>query len=156
MRKSIYRDIFINLVASTLCTATLNLIVYPSYAKLFSPEDYGNIFTVIGIIHLLLAVLGNCLNNTRLVLNKHEAIMNESGNYNPIVFLVSILGSTICFAIFASFQIRTFISSILLFLTVLFGIARAYYVVYYRLTLDYYSQLKANLIVASGYVAGIY
>ena len=155
MNNKFYRDIFINIFASLLCTATLNLIIYPGFAKIFSVAVYGDILTVIGIINLLIAVLGNCLNNTRLVLNKFENIKNEEGNYNAVLFIVSVIGSLIGVFLFSLFQIKTFVATFLVFITVLLGIARAYYVVYYRLNLDYYSQLKANLIVATGYILGL-
>lgn len=155
MNKKVVRDVFINLFAASLCTAVLNLIVYPIYAKTFTAEDYGNILTIIGVVNLLWAVLGNCLNNTRLILNKRSDIQNENGNYNPIITIASVLGGVIAVIVASFFAISNIISTILVCLTVVVGIFRAYYVVHFRLKLDYVTQLKTNVIVSVGYIVGI-
>lgn len=152
--KKVFKDVFINLIAASICTAALNLVVYPIFANRYTTEDYGNILTLIGVINLLWAVLGNTLNNTRLVLNRNRECNNESGTYNLIIMIVSVLGGIISVVIMSFFAIKTLISTILVFLTVVVGIARVYYVVSYRLKLDYIAQLKTNIIVSTGYIAG--
>lgn len=155
MNRRVIRDVFINLFAASLCTAVLNLIVYPIYAKNFSPEDYGNILTLIGVVNLLWAVLGNCLNNTRLILNKRNDILNDKGNYNPLVMIASIIGGVIVVIVASFFSVSNWISLLLAGLTVIVGILRAYYIVHFRLRLDYVTQLKTNIIVSIGYIIGI-
>lgn len=155
MSKKVIRDVFINLLAASLCTVVLNFIVYPIYARNFSAEDYGNILTLLGVVNLLWAVLGNCLNNTRLVLNKKDGMENDNGNYNPLIAIGSVVGGIIIILVALFFSITTWLSLILVFFTVIVGIARAYYVVSYRLKLDYVTQLKTNMIVSAGYIIGI-
>ena len=155
MKKNLLRDIIINLFASSLCTIALNFAVYPILAKRFDANDYGNILTIIGVINLLIAVLGNCLNNTRLVLNKNNEVHNSDGNYNIIITISSVVGGIVGVFFIALNSIATPLSVILVFITVTFGIARSYFLVIYRINLDYYSQLKTNIIVSAGYIVGV-
>ena len=154
-KKKLASDIFINLLAITIRTVALNIVVYPIYARTFTAEEYGVILTVIGLINLLFSVLGNCLNNTRLVLNKYLADRNKNGDYNPIVLIVSLLGCLASIVFYSFFEIKTFPSQALVAVTVLLGIARAYFVVAYRLVLNYIAQLKTNIFVAIGYICGV-
>ena len=154
MNKKVFKDILINLFASSLCTAALNLIVYPLYGRHFNADDYGNILTFIGVINLLIAVLGNCLNNTRLVLNRRKEINNEDGNYNPTIMISSLVGCLSGVVIISCIQKVMITSCILLVFTLILGIARAYYIVAFRLILDYTTQLKVNVVVSIGYIAG--
>ncbi len=155
MKNKIFGDIALNLFASSLSTISLNFVVYPLLARKFSVDDYGNMLTSIAVLNLLIAVLGNCLNNTRLLLNKRIDIVNESGNYNPIIMCSSFMGAFIGIVIYSLIPIKSLVSSMLFFASIAFGIARAYYLVSYRLKIDYVSQLRTNLIVSSSYIIGI-
>lgn len=153
-KKKIF-DICINLLATSVCTVVLNFIVYPYYAKTFNSSDYGNIITIIGVVNLLWAVFGNGLNNTRLILNKQYSAENKAGNYNIIILSASLVGGLIGILVVQFYSIVTVFSTIIVCATIICGITRAYFVVYYRLKLDYVSQLKTNVIVSFGYMGGL-
>ena len=155
-RKRIAKDIVINIIASTICTVCLNFLVYPLYSRRFSAEDYGNIITIIGLINMIWAVLGNCLNNTRLVLNKETDIDNSNGNYNVILATVSIIGPVIAVSVSLLFTRINFLNGVLIFFTVAVGIIRVYLIVTYRLKIDYIAQLITNIIVTTGYAIGAF
>lgn len=155
MKKRAFKDVIINLIAASVCTAALNLVVYPIYAKRFTAEDYGHILTLIGVINLLWAVLGNSLNNTRLILHKNLDRNQTEGTYNPLIWIASLVGGIIGVVILFFFPIHSFLSVVLLFLTIVVGVARVYYTVAFRLKLDFLAQLVANIIVAAGYIVGV-
>ena len=155
IKLNIIKDIIINLFAAALCTASLNLIVYPLYAKRYTADEYGNILTAIGVVNLLWAVFGNCLNNTRLVLNKNQNVNNESGTYNPLMIIIGFTGSVIGGIIVFLMGYKSIISIALFCATAGVGILRAYLIVIYRLKLDYKSQMITNAIVSCGYIFGV-
>ena len=155
IKLNIIKDIIINLFAAALCTASLNLIVYPLYAKRYTADEYGNILTPIGVVNLLWAVFGNCLNNTRLVLNKNQNVNNESGTYNPLMIIIGFTGSVIGGIIVFLMGYKSIISIALFCATAGVGILRAYLIVIYRLKLDYKSQMITNAIVSCGYIFGV-
>ena len=152
---TIGKDIGINIIASFICSAVLNLIIYPLFARQFSSESYGMILTAIGVINILFSSLGNSLNNVRLIMNRKVGKRNKNNPYNLIIIVSAILGTVIGTIIIQYIYPLSFITTLLVSFTLFVGIVRAYFVVTFRLQINYIRQLISNSIVAVGYIIGI-
>ena len=149
------KDIFLNIFASFVCTGILNLVVYPLFAKYYSSEIYGAVLTAIGVVNILFSSIGNSLNNVRLITNRTSGKQNKNNPYNLTILISSVIGTIIGIALIQIVLPLSIITTVLLSLTLLVGINRAYYVVAFRLQINYVRHLISNLIVASGYLLGI-
>ncbi len=147
------KDIILNIFASGVMTAALQLIVYPLLGAHFSAADYGQILTVMGICNIFSSAFGNGLNNTRLVCNSEYSARSLVGDFNTLS-LVSLLVAFLSSAV-ATFAITCSpLAAVLIGFSTLFAIVKAYYSVAFRLRLDYRRVLLCNLFCAIGYTAG--
>lgn len=157
MRKNrkIVSDFAINVASTGLVTIVLNLIIYPQLAFRYGAEDYGTLLAIIGLVNVFTSSFGNSLNNVRLLLNKEYDVENHSGNYMPLISIISVFSSMmmplICVLMF---PVSTLVV-ILIALVTGVGTFRAYLIVSYRLLLDYRKQLYSNCFLAFGYLIGL-
>lgn len=151
-----FRDVAVNIFASSVNTISLNLVIYPIMAQRYSKFEYGNILTLYGIICVLASSFGNTLNNTRLILNKQHQDENKQGNYLPISFFVSLLGGLCMLFILVYLFSENHTTVTICICTVVIAILRAYLIVEYRLKLNYLRQLISNFFLASGYLISIF
>lgn len=156
LKKGIIHNVIINIFATLLCTFVLNFFLYPRFAKIFSNEIYGQILTGMGVVNLLFSTIGNSLNNVRLLLNKRNEFDNTEGGYNRIIILTSLLGTIIGTYCIVSLFYISFFNTLMVIALLFIGQLRAYYVVDYRLRLNYNKQLLSNCSVALGYVFGVF
>ena len=154
--KRFQKDVIINILASSISTAVLNLIIYPAFARYYVSEEYGQILTALGIVNILFSSIGNTLNNIRLIYNKNNEEENRKGTYNLLITFLSVFGAVIGMTIICRIFWISYFNAILLFFTIGIGILRAYYIVDYRLKLNYKKQLVSNIILSVGYLIGIF
>ena len=62
-------DFIINILASIIYTFARQIVVFPLLAARLSDGDYGTLLTVTGLANVCTALVGNSLNNIRLVQN---------------------------------------------------------------------------------------
>lgn len=60
-------DVFLNIVATAIPIAVLQLCIYPLIATNVDDEIYGLFLTQISVLTIISGSLGNALNNIRLV-----------------------------------------------------------------------------------------
>lgn len=149
------KDIIINILASFICTAVLNLVVYPLFARWYASEEYGLILTALGVVNILFSSIGNSLNNIRLITNRSVGSANKNNPYNLLIIISSVIGALIGTAIIQYIYPLSVLTWILVFITLVIGIIRAYCIVEFRLQINYVRQLISNIIVAIGYIVGI-
>lgn len=149
------KDMLTNILATSVCTAVLNLVVYPLFARKFSSEAYGSILTALGIINVLFSGLGNTLNNVRLIKNRTTGESNRDNPYNCLILLSAIVGTVVGTYFVQHVYTLSPITVMLVSLTLFVGIIRAYYLVEFRLRINYIKYLISNIIVTLGYIAGI-
>lgn len=152
-RKKMLGDFGYNIMATAIATIILQLLVYPYLAKIFSADIYGQLLTIMGIANIFLASFGGALNNVRLIQKTSYDEQNLEGDFN-ILLVISLAVSTLIFACIIQQEING-ISLILLLLYVIFGIAQNYWVVSYRIVIDYRANLNYNIFVGVGYVVGL-
>lgn len=148
-------DFGTNILASLVVTFTLQILVYPLMARSVSVNEYGLVLTVMGIVNTIVVALGNTLNNIRLVQNQVYESIGEQGDFNIILILISTLGAISLIIIMMAFKYIGLLDITLLTLTVIFGILKSYYLVGYRLKLNFTFNLYCNLVITIGYIIGV-
>lgn len=149
------KDITINILATSICSVVLNFIVYPLFARYFASEAYGMILTALGIINILFSSIGNSLNNIRLITNRKVGDANKNNPYNIIILISAVIGMIIGTTVIQCIYPLSVWTTTLIGIIIFIGIIRAYYVVTFRLQINYVRQLISNIIVAAGYMMGI-
>lgn len=153
--KSISQDIVLNLLATVLSTGVMQLILYPRLALFMDDDEYGGMLTAMGIVNVLALSLGNNMCNARLILNEKYKKKTLIGDFQILV-IVSII-----------FTILTLISAELFFcwkkflffgitIVAILSVLRAYYLVAYRIDINYKQNLYVNIVMAIFYIIGAY
>ncbi len=152
--KKIVRDFIINIVASGILTAVLQLLVYPLLANKVSAPVYGVILTIMGIQNTIINALGNALNNVRLIQN-NKYTLHQNGDFNIILLLATIAAIIIDIFVFKFILIQsgTIVFGLIIFAVL--GIMRLYYSTAFRIILDLKFILYCNCFTAIGYLLGI-
>ena len=151
--KKMVGDFGYNILATAIATIVLQLVVYPYLAAGFSAEVYGQLLTIMGIANIFLVSFGGGLNNVRLIQKTSYNQQNLEGDYNILLVVFTVI-STIIFGCITGTEIGG-ISLILLLGYVVLGIIQNYWVVSYRIVIDYKANLIYNIFVSVGYVAGL-
>ncbi len=153
--KKYISDFSYNILASLVVTGILQLIVYPYLAKTFDSSIYGLILISMGIINSFSLSVGNSLNNTRLIQNTDYIDKKIEGDFNIIINLFSsILMIIVLILGIFYFQFSIIISILISILCFLISL-RAYYVVIFRINLDFKRFFYYKLIVGFCYIIGI-
>jgi O-antigen/teichoic acid export membrane protein len=151
----LFKDFGTSIIGSLVAVVSLQLLVYPYLARINSPEAYGIILTIMGIVNIIIVGLGTSLNNIRLVQNVEYMKHEIQGDFNVILIGILLIGSLILFIINQYFLPIDNITSALLIFTLMIGLCRAYFCVSYRLKLNFTLNMVCNCIIASGYVIGL-
>lgn len=145
--KNIGADFGLNLLATLITVGSMQLIVYPTIASTTDAESYGVFLTMIAIVGTVSGMLGNGLNNLRLIVNS-EYDGNEIGGDFNILLLFSVLlgfwGSMLSLVYFGfPFSFSFFVCGI-----VILQILRGYLTVAFRLIINYKKTLNISIIFA--------
>lgn len=153
-KKKVVIDVALNVVATALPLCVLQLAVLPLMAQDMSGDKYGLVVTTLSIFSILPGVLGTTLNNIRLIFQNKYDEEGLRGDFN-VILLWSGMGCAIaCAFLFVFFGETDSVSICLLFIASLTWISREYYLVAFRLRIDYRSILVCNVIQAFGYILG--
>lgn len=152
--KKISKDFLMNFIASILVTVILQCIVYPFLAYRYTPEKYGSILVIVGIINIAISSFGNTLNNTRLIENKSYYNNKIEGDFNPLIAGITIFSAVIICLILKIFFSEKGLEGIFITIFCGIGIMRAYYIVDFRLNLNFKKQIITNIYLVFGYILG--
>ena len=152
--KKILSDVFYSLFSSAFPLILLQLFILPSVASSVSAEYNGLILTIISLITIFSSTFGNSLNNARLLTEK-EIGKDEKGDYNLLILFFSVLN-----VIFLMIAIRFLNLDVeYTFLIVSSSVAYMliqYYIVYYRIDINYQKVLISNIFLCIGYIIGFF
>lgn len=153
-KKKIGKDFLLNLVATGVLIATMQVFVYPQIAKVCSAEVYGAFLTVVGIFHTIGGTFGNSLNNVRLIVNEKYHNAGVVGDFNWLLLASMLFVAVASIFLFqflpGEYSFLGLIGIIFLFLLV---IAEQYYSVAFRLELNYTKILLMNVSFSLVYIA---
>lgn len=155
MKKKIAFDMALNIVATAIPTIVLQLLLLPALSRYMSDDRYGLFVTILSLLNMIPSTLGNVLNNIRLI----EYREGTEGDYPPdysviLLIMVGINLITMTILSFVYDQGVTVISLLLtLFVSVLL-LVREYFIVAFRIKLNYKNIVISNLIMVVGYGLG--
>lgn len=155
-RKKIIADFILSILSSLLSIGVLQLLVYPLLSRILDSELYGQLLTMMGVVNTITISLGNTLNNTRLIQNSKYTEEKVIGDFNFLLVCANIIGS-IAMAFFGFLLFDFSISTrILIIVMVILVITKAYFIVAYRLLINFKYNLYLSFTACIGYILGVY
>jgi len=152
-----YRKIIIDLVFNVGATAVplivLQLVIFPSLALQTSEEFYGFILTIISIVTVLGASLGNALNNVRLIRNNEYEQKGYNGDFSILLICELVIGGIVISISLLHYNLEKFNYFLIIIMTLLW-ILEEYYCVAYRLELKFGGIAINNFVMVIGYAVG--
>ena len=149
--KKIGSDFCLNILASIILVAAMQLCVYPKIASLCDANIYGGILTIMAVINTVLATFGNGLNNLRLITNEEYHDKGLTGDFNLLL-----LGSVIIVTVATFFGCLhwhfALFEGIAYWLMIVLAVVRVYLSVSFRLRLNYKKILKMNVLIGLAYI----
>ena len=150
------KDFVLNILASLLSTGVMQLILYPRMAAILSSDDYGTMLTIMGYVSVVTLAFGNNLCNSRLLQQKKYDDLGRNGDFQILALFSAVLSAIAIFLICYVQGLGTILLLLGVATATLFLSLKAYYLVAYRLELNYVKNLLANVVVAVGFIFGAY
>lgn len=155
MQKKIISDVVFNIVASIVPVIVLQIVIYPIIALKLGTDQYGLFLTLSSLITVSAASCGNVINNIRLLMDQDYKKEKICGDFNLLICLFSIINMlvlTIGTLYYDNHSVKSNICFILIlgFLTLL----KEYYIVEFRLNLNFKMILINNILMSFGYLTG--
>lgn len=145
--KNIGADFGLNLLATLITVGTMQLVVYPTIASTTDAESYGVFLTIIAIVGTVSGMLGNGLNNLRLIVNREYDGIGSGGDFNILLLFSVLLGflGSMLFLVCLGFSLTfSFLVCVIVVLQILHG----YLTVAFRLIINYRKTLNISIIFA--------
>lgn len=148
-------DIALNIFSNAIPLILLQLIVLPHIASALGENKYGTTIALISLVTLFAQPIGSAINNTRLLKDEEYNKRVIQGDFN-ILLLFGVIISSIPIVIGSiKYLENSSYTTILLLLTItITTILRIYYLVDFRINLNYFSILISSLILSIGYYLG--
>lgn len=151
-RRAIF-DMFLNIVANAIPILVLQLVILPLLARRMLEEDYGFLVTILAVLNTVPASFGNVLNNIRLLYDKEYS--SRENDFSFILFTFEVVSACLVVLSYIYYASAIHASDIILLLAIsLLWLAKEYYIVCFRLNINYKAILISNLITVVGYITG--
>lgn len=147
-------DASLNLLASCVPLVLLQLLILPCVASYLSEGEYGLAVTLIALLSLCPGTIGNVLSNLRLMDNSANCPGTTPQNYSLLLLLLTVLGSFATMAATLYFTGEFDASVVFMGALAVLTALREYYIVAYRIVLDYRRILYNNILLSIGYGVG--
>ena len=154
-KKKIAMDMLLNIVATAIPTFVLQLLLLPKLAGHMSDDAYGLLVTILALLNVVPATMGNTLNNVRLIMGEKADSYAAVRNYNVLLLLMA--GVNLLAVGFFSYYYEHSITLISLSLTLTVSVLwllREYYLVAFRIRINYFHITISNIIMVLGYGVG--
>lgn len=153
-KKKIATDMLLNIIATAIPTITLQLLILPRLARYMSDEKYGLLVTVLAILNVVPSTMGNTLNNIRLIYGG-ECVEGKAEDYNVILLILAILNLCVV-GLFSWIYEKTitFTSLLLTLIASTLWLCREYYIVTFRIKINYVFIVISNILMVIGYAIG--
>lgn len=145
----------LNIIATAIPTFVLQLLILPNLAKFMSDDNYGALVTILALLNVLPSTTGNVLNNIRLLYDENYKEEGLQGDFNVILTILEVFNflTVIVFLLFYLPGV-TWWSLLLTGLVTMLWLAREYFIVAFRLVINYKAILLCNIICVAGYGVG--
>ena len=152
--KRIIIDVILNICATALPLAILQLVILPLLSRYIEDEPYGKMLTIISILTVVSGSMGNSLNNIRLVKNNNYEESSLKGDFGILVVSEMVIASFVVCGYTYHYGI-SFVDMILLFILAAAWTYREYAIVVFRIKLDFVGIVINNLVMILGYIVGL-
>ena len=153
--EKIFSDMIINIVATSIPTVVLQLLILPSLSNYMDGNAYGLMVTILAILNVVPSTIGNILNNVRLLHEESYKKDSEQGDFQILLtifqainLLIMVMVSIYCLGT------KDIIGILLLIAVGILWLGREYHIVAFRLKSDYIAILVNNLCLTTGYGIG--
>lgn len=149
-------DMLLNIIATVIPILVLQFILLPIISRYYSDANYGIMITLISLVTLFVQSFGGSLSNTRLLTDNKYKEEGVNGDFNLILIIVTII--SIFGIIIGTIYYENTINIINILLIILFStfqLLRRYFVVAFRLVINYKYILINNIILIIGYLIGM-
>lgn len=144
----------ISIVANAVPLAVLQLAVLPLLAGKLDANTYGLVVTLASFFSFCPATFGNVITNVRLIRNNDYKDAEISGDFNVLVLFAMVI-AIVATTVYSSFVACLNVADILLVnITSVLWTVQSYWIVAFRLDLNYFSILINNIVMSLGYVVG--
>ena len=154
--KAFYIDVIYSILASGIITVVTTLIVNPYVAKQFNAADYGLVLSLAAVVTAVSAILGNTLNNVRLIENAREDPNQHRLNYRVIILFSSIFSMLVIALVNMILYNAPIITMLLLMVFALTATLKNYYIVVFRIKINTKKNFIMSVIVSISYIAAIF
>ncbi len=154
MRTKVLRDMAINIAASAIPLLVLKLIVLPLVAIETTSGQYGLVVTVDSFLSFCPATIGNVINNVRLIRNR-DYESEHQGDFNVITLMGEAVSLICTIAYFASLNALAPLNGILAVLASVLWLLQSYWLVAFRIKIDYVGVFINNVVMSAGYLVGL-
>ena len=154
-KKKIAFDMALNIAATAIPTFVLQLLILPVLSRQMSDARYGLLVTILALLNVLPSTMGNVLNNIRLLYDGKYREEKQTGDFNVLLLLMAGVNLIVVAAFSYAYE-RTITpaSMILVLLVSVVWLLKEYFIVAFRLRIDYVAILINNLLQVVGYGIG--
>ena len=148
-------DFAVNILASVIYTFARQIVVFPLLAARLPEDTYGTLLTVTGLVNVCTALVGNSLNNIRLVQNSQYEERGIQGDFNLLCALGcagSVVFSAVLWQMFAYDTVTALLLTAYLMVSNLYQYACAFF----RLELNFKRIFWCNVLVSLAYTAAAF
>lgn len=155
MRKRVIVDMVLNLISAAIPIFVLQLMILPLLASRMGGDEYGLFITILAMLNMIPSTFGNVLNNVRLLYEEKYRENYLEGDFSVIFLIyevisaVLVLGGSIYY-----YQKIVFTDMLLIMIISALWAAREYYIVAFRLAINYKAILMNNVFLCTGYIIG--
>lgn len=154
-KKKIIMDMILNIISTAIPTVVLQLIILPSIANCVDDNQYGLIVTILAMLNVIPATIGNALNNIRLVYEEKYNEEKIKGDFQILLTICEAINIALIFVISWYYLGKfDFINILLIIITSVLWLGREYHIVAFRIKLNYKAILLNNLYLILGYSIG--
>lgn len=154
-KKKVFFDMGLNIVSSAIPVVILQLLLLPLISKYVTGERYGLIITILSVLNVVPSTVGTVLNNVRLLNQKNHENFAASGDYQILLIMAEIVSSVVVFGLcFFYIGVSGFLDIILIIIISILWLAKEYYIVAYRIMLNYKAIFLNNIFLVIGYFVG--
>ena len=100
-KKKIAIDMLLNIAANAIPVFALQLLILPSLSNYMGADAYGLLVTVLALLNVVSAAIGNALNNIRLICGDQGAAPDKKAADYQMLLLLMALANLIIVAIAA-------------------------------------------------------
>ncbi|WP_145504632.1 lipopolysaccharide biosynthesis protein [Peribacillus frigoritolerans] len=155
VKKNFFLDISLNIISSALSAVILQFVIYPLISRKLDQISFGEILTIMGIVNISAVMLGNSLNNIRLIVNSEYEEEKVTGDFLPLLGMASIVNISII--IVATFLLNISKSPFSIFILVIISLLtlmRSYLSVAYRIKINYKMIFYHSVVYCIGLIIG--